>query len=59
LFGDNYENDCFCFTNFRRKIALPKFTDHLADLHGKGIFKEENLEKMLAEKIYDSQDEKM
>ncbi len=35
-------------------VALPEFTDHLADLHGKGIFNEENPEKMLAELVYDS-----
>ena len=39
-------------------VALPEFTDHLADLHGRGIFKEENPEKMLAELVYDSGDGK-
>ena len=35
-------------------VALPEFTEHLADLHGRGIFNEENPEKMLAELVYDS-----
>ena len=39
-------------------VALPEFTDHLANLHGRGIFKEENPEKMLAELVYDSGDRK-
>ena len=39
-------------------VALPEFTDHLADLHGRGIFNEENPEKMLAELVYDSGDGK-
>ena len=39
-------------------IALPEFTETLADLHGRGIFNEENPEKMLAELVYDSLDAK-
>jgi len=35
-------------------VALPEFTEHLADLHGRGIFNEENPEKMLAKLMYDS-----
>ena len=35
-------------------VALPEFTEHLADLHGRGIFNEENPEKMLAKLVYDS-----
>ena len=35
-------------------IALPEFTEILADLHGRDIFNEENPEKMLAEMFYDS-----
>ena len=51
-------NDPLSFWLDLMKIALPEFTDHLADLHGRGIFKEENPEEMLAEMVYDSQDEK-
>ena len=35
-------------------VALPEFTEHLADLHGRGIFNEENPEKMLVKLVYDS-----
>ena len=35
-------------------VALPEFTEHLADLHGRGIFNEENPENMLAKLVYDS-----
>ena len=50
-------NDPLSFWLDLMKIALPEFTDHLADLHGRGIFKEENPESMLAEMVYDSKDE--
>ena len=40
-------------------IALPEFTEILADLHGRGIFNEDNPEKMLAEMVYDSLDAKI
>ena len=51
-------NDPLTFWLDLMNVALPEFTDHLADLHGRGIFKEENPEKMLAELVYDSGDGK-
>ena len=51
-------NDPLSFWLDLMKIALPEFTDHLADLHGRGIFKEEDPESMLAKMVYDSKDEK-
>ena len=51
-------NDPLSFWLDLMKIALPEFRDHLADLHGRGIFKEENPKSMLAEMVYDSKDEK-
>ena len=47
-------NDPLTFWLDLMNIALPEFTDHLADLHGRGIFNEEKPEKMLAEMFYDS-----
>ena len=49
-------NDPLTFWLDLMNIALPEFTDHLADLHGRGIFNEEKPEKMLAEMFYDSWD---
>tara|TARA_B100000989_G_C19417444_1_gene417089 strand:- start:545 stop:664 length:120 start_codon:yes stop_codon:yes gene_type:complete len=37
-------------------VILPEFTNHLGELHGRGIVKEENPEKMLAELVHDSGD---
>ena len=47
-------NDPLTFWLDLINIALPEFTDHLADFHGRGIFNEEHPEKMLAELVYDS-----
>ena len=38
-------NDPLTFWLDLMNVALPEFTDHLADLHGRGIFKEENPKK--------------
>ena len=39
---------------FNERCSTRILSDHLADLHGRGIFNEENPEKMLAELVYDS-----